>query len=320
MSKKFLKRVDSVLEPRSLAAAIGLLSLTLSPHAWADDTSDHRCVNGADIRLIEVRFTDPDGGLPCKVIYRPEAEDDNLGIVSWQDIASVPACHAQAHEVIDRLTDEGWTCTKDERPFDATVVALTAPVGADDVSIEETDVEIPSGPVSEVPIARVQPQGDDDDVVQEVDEPAKFLRNPDISPPPSTLVSLIRQDLKQLDTTLDGLLEAMIAGYGDLNDDAIDDALVLYTYNSPQPAYRQFLAAYVFDGETYQLTATKSVSGNISATMDAQVDTIDRGVIHLTLKAFEPGDASCCPSGTRDLALTLSDLELVEVDAETPTR
>ena len=75
-----------------------------------------------------------------------------------------------------------------------------------------------------------------------------------------------------------------------------------------------------FDGETYQLTTTKPVGGTISATMGARVVAIDQGIIHLVLDAYEPGDASCCPSGTRHHALALRELDLVEIDGDAPTR
>ena len=313
------KQVANAAVSRFLVFAIGLLSLSENADAQTDEATDYRCVKAADIRLIEVRFTEPDDSLPCKVIYRPEAESDTLGIVSWQDIETTPACLAQALEVVDRLTGEGWTCTVSDRPLEGTVLARTDPVTPSSVDLRRTDGEITDSPVGQLPLAVIPPV-DDDAPREEVDEPARFLENPNLAPPTEDLATLIEQDLDRLDTTLDGLLEGMIAGYGDLNEDGLDDALILYTYTSPQPAYRQFLAVYVFDGDTYQLTATRPVSGNVSATMEAEIEAIDRGVVHLTLRAYEPGDASCCPSGTRNLALTLRDLELVEIDGRSPTR
>ena len=298
-----------------LTLVTGLISLPEAGLAQNSDLNDHRCVKGADVRLIEVRLTEPDGTLPCKVIYRPEVESDILGIVSWQDIETTPACLAQAQEVVNRLTSEGWICIASERRLEGTVLARTDPA-AGRVDLESSEVESPSRRPS---IAVIPPAGDSPPL-EELDEPAQFLVNPNLALPTDDLVALIEQDLERLDTTLDGVLEGMIAGYGDLNEDSLDDALVLYTYTSPQPAYRQFLAAYVFDGATYQLTATRPVSGNVSATMGAEIEAVDRGVIHLSLKAYEPGDSSCCPSGTRSMALALRDLELVEIDDRSPSR
>lgn len=304
-----------------MAAVSTVAALMAAQQTLADTATDHRCAKGTDVRRIEIRFADDTGSVPCKVIYRPESESDTLGSVSWQDIPSLAACEAQANEVIERLTVEGWTCAVDQQEGDRTA-ELADQDSAPDAKLDEIRAEKNPNVDGAVLPSEISPAGDGDEgnVVPDADEPARFIDNPDVAPPSEDLASLIRDDLDQLDTTLDGVLEAKIAGYGDLNADDIDDALVLYTYSSPQPAYRQFLAAYMFDDESYQLTATKPVGGHINATKDARVEAIDGGVIHLTLQAFEPGDASCCPSGTRRLALALRDLDLVEIDADVPTR
>lgn len=321
-------------------AAIGLSLLAFGQQVQAEIATDQRCAKGADIRRIEIRFADDQGGLPCKVIYRPEAESDTIGIVSWQDLESPAACEAQAEEVIGRLTNEGWTCALDnsptvadvpERVRDEAIPESTAvepvvedsaqPIATLEGPTDVTGVDAAATPGDQTPIEETPAaDGEAGDSSDQVDAYAELVANPELTPPSYGLAAMIEEDLAQLDVTLDGLLEATVAAYGDINDDDIDDALVLYTYRSPQPAYRQFLAAYVFDGDSYQLTATKPVSGNVSATMDARVETIDRGVVYMALKAFEPGDASCCPSGIRYLALALRDLDLVEIDSETPSR
>ncbi len=306
------------------AAVVAALVLATVQQSQAQSTTTQRCAKGADIRLIEIKFADDVGRLPCKVIYRPASDSDTLGIVSWQNIPTLAACRTQAGEVIERLSIEGWTCADGPAEDDGIDNVATLREQGAEPGAERSEIGV--GPSTGLDGAAL-PAGvspllieDDGEVFQDVDEPAKFVDNPDIAPPSEDLASLIKGDLSQLDTTLDGLLEAEIAGYGDLNADDIDDALVLYTYISPQPAYRQFLAAYVFDGEAYQLTATKPVGGNISATMDARIETIDQGIIHLTLQAYEPGDASCCPSGTHRIALALRELDLVEIDADALTR
>ena len=294
---------------RWLAAGSIVLALAIVQQAQAE-TTDRRCSKGADVRRIEIRFADDSGRLPCKVIYRPEVESDTLGIISWQNIPNLAACKAQADEVIKRLTVEDWICTEDQEVDEVEVGNIAR--------LFEQDAAADANP-SEIDAEKTQGE-DDGDLARGTDGPARLIDNPGIAPPSADLASLIKSDLDQLDITLDGTLEAEIAGYGDLNADDIDDALVLYTYNSPQPAYRQFIAIYMFDGETYQLTATKPVSGTISATMGARIVAIDRGVIHLVLDAFEPGDASCCPSGTQHQTLAMRELDLVKIDVNAPTR
>ncbi len=309
---------------RLIAAVSTVLAMATAGQSLAQTATDQRCAKGADVRRIEIRFADGSGGSPCKVIYRPEAESDTLGISSWRNIPDLAACEARADEIVERLTVEGWTCAEDPGESDESV-------GVAGLSDSPTDLEAQHDEIlaeqsqsfdraalpPDTPALAGEAQ---QDAGLEEDVPARFVDNPDVPPPSEELVAQIRDDLGTLDTTLDGLLEAKIAGYGDLNGDDVEDALVLYTYTSPQPAYRQFLAVYALDNGSYQLTATKPVGGSSNATMDARVEAIDQGVIHLTLQAFNPGDASCCPSGTQHLALALRDLDLVEIDATAPTR
>lgn len=278
------------------------------PSVLAEPEENYRCGKGSDVRRIEIRFENEDGDLPCRVIYRPEFESDTIGTVSWRDIADLEICRAQAGEVVGRLTGEGWNCSLE------TGDAGSAGHDIQTADLNEPEVQQPDnlGETSDR-LLQVTPDAVDD-------EPAEFIDNPEIAPPSADLVVLINDDLKRLDATVDGKLEAKIADYGDLNADEIEDALVLFSYTSPQPAFRQFLAAYLFDGETYQLTATKPVGGSTHATRHAKVEHIDQGVIHLSLEAFEPGDASCCPTGTRQIALALRNLDLVDVDRNAPTR
>ncbi len=285
----------------SLTLIWALGSMGVAQPVWAVDDVYHRCVAddaGTDYggaRLIEVLLSKLDAEQPCKVIYRPESESDTLGTVAWQNLDSVDICKAKANEVIEQLIDEGWSCTTALKA--ETVVTLTIPNHA---AIE------PEAP---------PPQTED-----EIEQRTNLGVYPDLDRPSDEFLALIDADLGSLEARLDGSLDAMIAGYGDLNDDGIDDVLVLFTYQSPKPALRQFLAAYMHDGETFRLSATRPIGSYVSDTIDAKVETIDRGVVHLTLQSFEPGDASCCPSGRQTLALALHDLEFVEIDANGPTR
>lgn len=321
MIRMYEIRSDKGLLP---AVVIGFLASLTSAPTLAQTATSQQCVKDEDIRRIEIRFADGSGSLPCSVIYRPETEKDTVGIVSWQDIETVPACEAQANEVVDLLTLEGWSCTVDGIAGDSAGTAARGEEALLSESGSTTDTP-PEGTAtaalgiadrSDVPAA----DAGDGQTIDEADEPAEFLENPDVAPPSDDLVTLIKGNLDQLDTTIDGRLEAKIVGYGDLNADDVDDALVLYTYTSPQPAYRQFLAAYVFDGDAYQLTATRPISGHVTDTKNARIEAIDRGVVHLSLEAFEPGDSDCCPSGKRHMALALQELDLIEIEADAPTR
>jgi hypothetical protein len=270
----------------------------------ADVQKDYQCGKGEDVRRIEIRFEDASGQLPCRVIYRPESEDDTVGTVSWRGITALESCQAQAKQVVDRLTAEGWSCTIDDQEAET----AAAPVAV--AALEPTTDTDPDYVVS---TARLEP----DPVV---DPPAALLENLDIEAPSPMLAALIKGDLAKLDATLDGQLHAKILAYEDLNDDDIADALVLLTYTSPQPAYRQFLSAYLHDGEAYQLTSTRPVASSSTDTVNAAIEGIEQGVIHLTLQAYQPGDELCCPSGIRQKSFALRNLDLVEIDRNAATR
>jgi hypothetical protein len=277
-----------------------LAALSAAKPGFAAEDAYHRCVNtdaNADhggARLIEILFSNLRAGQPCKVIYRPESESDALGTVAWQDLGSADVCKGKANEIVSQLIDDGWSCTL-TRKAEATVT-LTIPeqaVPGQEASLRSAD---------------------------EIDRRTNLGVYPDLVQPSDELLALIEADLNRLEARLDGSLQAMISGYGDLNDDGIEDVLVLFSYQSPKPAYRQFLAVYMHDGEAFRLTATKPIGSYANDTTDAKVNAIERGVVYLTLQSFEPGDASCCPSGEYPLALALRDLEFVEIDADAPTR
>lgn len=283
---------------------VSTMSIVITSPVRSEALEDYQCGKGEDIRRIEIRFEDSSGQLPCRVIYRPETENDTVGTVSWRNMAALEQCQAQAKQVVDRLTSEGWTCAIDDERAHISSEALVAKAveAKADVNAENTN-----------PSAGNQP-------AVEVETPAGLLDNPDIVAPPPMLTALINEDLAKLDATLDGNVQAKIVAFDDLNADDIEDALVLLTYASPQPAYRQFLAAYLFDGEAYQLMATKPIAGSSSDTMNATIDDIDQGIIQVTLQSYEPGDDFCCPSGVRQMFLALRNLDLIEIDRSAPTR
>lgn len=283
-----------------------MLSVALPSPGLSQTSSDYRCGNGGDLRRIEIRFEDEQDQLPCRVIYRPETEGDEVGTVSWRGIQSTEQCQAQAREVMDRLVSEGWTCAADGNGTgsqDATPVAANAALFEVEPDLATADLPDAEAPGEE-----------------STEQQAVWIEPPDLDAPMPALTALLRSDLEALAETLDGSFKAEIVAYDDLNADDVEDALVLLTYDSPQPAYRQLLAAYLHDGEAYQLTATKAIASSSSNTKNATVDAVDQGIIKISLQAFEPGDQSCCPSGVRRMSLALRNLDLVEIDTEAPTR
>jgi hypothetical protein len=74
----------------------------------------------------------------------------------------------------------------------------------------------------------------------------------------------------------------------------------------------RFVAAYLFDGESYALAATKPLAGSDDSVHSAEIESIEDGVISLRLNVLEPGDATCCPSGLRRQELVLRGGQLIE--------
>lgn len=286
------------------------MSLAAISSSFAQAAEDYQCRKAEDVRRIEIRFEDEIDQLPCRVVYRPETENDTVGTVSWRGITELESCRAQAAEVVDRLIAEGWDCTIEAEQLEAGLPNLQDATPANDQPADDTD---------RAPINERQERLNEQPEEEESQEPF-LVENSDLDAPLPDLVALLNQDLGKLATALDGSLRAEIVAYDDLNADDVADALVLLTYTSPQPAYRQFLAAYLFDGENYQLTATRPIASSSNNTKNATIDDVDQGIIKVTLQGFEPGDQSCCPSGVRQISLALRDLDLVEIDRKALTR
>ena len=129
------------------------------------------------------------------------------------------------------------------------------------------------------------------------------------------MAGIIAQNLLRLNDGVDGKFAAEIADYGDLDGDGLQDGLVFFTYESQRLGRAQFVAAYLFDGESYALAATKPLAGSDDNIHSAEIESVENGQIALRLNVLEPGDASCCPSGTRQQTLVLRGGQLVEARA-----
>ncbi|MGH1481937.1 MAG: hypothetical protein ACRBM6_24930 [Geminicoccales bacterium] len=277
--------------------------MTAVSSGFAQSPADYQCAKDDDARRIEIRFEDEAQTLPCRVIYRPETANDTVGTVSWRGIDTLETCKAQAKQVVDRLIGEGWACT-----IDAVAIDGEVDVFEEVALLEPQPLDTGDQPSTPLVFGDEEPQ-------QTV-----VIEEPDLDAPMPELTALLKRDLEELAATLDGNFKAEIVAYDDLNADDVADAVVLLTYDSPQPAYRQLLAAYLFDGERYQLTATRPIASSSSNTKNASVDKVDQGIIEVSLQAFEPGDSSCCPSGVQRVSLALRNLVIVEIDQDTPVR
>jgi hypothetical protein len=131
-------------------------------------------------------------------------------------------------------------------------------------------------------------------------------------PATAVLEAIIEQNLVHLNDGVEGRFSADIGGYGDLDGDGLEDGVVFFTYDSERLKHARFVAAYLYDGESYDLAANKPLASDDNI-HSADLASIEDGVISLRLSVLKPGDASCCPSGQRQQRLALRDGQLLEV-------
>ena len=127
--------------------------------------------------------------------------------------------------------------------------------------------------------------------------------------PVDQLETVIQANLASLNQSVDGDFKAKIGDFGDLNADGIDDAVVFFNYESSTADFTQFVAAYLYNGESYHLAATKPVGGTDLAVREVVVEDIVQGAIQLKLQLNDSSQA-----GDRRAAMVLKDGQLVETE------
>jgi hypothetical protein len=294
--------------------------------------SETRCVRGDDaIRRVEIAAQDQNRGVPCEVVYWKDTERPGVRTVLWSAETDADFCARKAEELVDTLEGGGWSCAAGEQPRAASREApppVATPSTPDDStepsaavpSTPEDSTEpraaVPSPPVTPAP---ERPGGSESapTVREALAPPQQPEALPggeatDQAPNGTALDAIIEQNLVRLNDGVDGKFAAEIAEYGDLDGDGLDDGLVFFTYESQRLGQARFVAAYLFDGESYALAATKPLAGSDDNVHSAEIESIEDGVISLRLNVLEPGDASCCPSGLRRQNLMLRGGQLIE--------
>jgi hypothetical protein len=294
-------------------AALTSALIVLAGSAAASET---RCVRGDDtIRRVEIQAQDPNQDVPCEVVYWKDTEQPGVRSVLWSAQTDAGFCADKAEELVDTLESGGWSCTTaGEEPRSASRQAPPAAAPSPQADVAEPDVAEDragvttsegAGSRDAAPAVReaLAPQGDDAEPDGEAigDAPAA-----------TALDAIIEQNLVRLNDGVDGRFAAEIAEYGDLDGDGLDDGLVFFTYESQRLGKARFVAAYLYDGDSYALAATKPLAGSEDSVHSAEIESIDDGVISLRLNVLEPGDASCCPSGLRRQELVLRGGQLIE--------
>jgi hypothetical protein len=324
----------------SLLACTALASVLVALAGTAT-ASETRCTRGDDaIRRVEIAVQDPNADVPCEVVYWKDSERPGVRTVLWSAETDAAFCARKAEELVDTLESGGWSCAAaGEQPRAASreapppVTAPSPPVAAPSppVAAPSPPVAAPSlperstEPSTAAPSPRAaapepQPGSETAPAVREALAPQQPEAVPgdeatDEAPAGTGLDGIIEQNLVRLNDGVDGRFAAEIAEYGDLDGDGLDDGLVFFTYESQRLGQARFVAAYLFDGESYALAATKPLAGSDDNVHSAEIESIEDGVISLRLNVLEPGDANCCPSGLRRQTLMLRGGQLIEATA-----
>ncbi|MEM7024029.1 MAG: hypothetical protein AAF637_15775 [Pseudomonadota bacterium] len=322
--------------------------LALLPASFAEPAAarEDQCVRGdGQIRRVELAVQDPERGVPCEVVYWKDTEQPGVRRVLWSARTDAGFCRQKADELVAKLAAVGWTCTTTEgataareEAQPATIARAEPPDPAPDQATPPVAAEPPAGQQAAIPAPATSatpdssPDTGPDTSSAAPASSATASTGPQIrealAPQPSTalpsatrpgpaggaLSAIIEQNLTRLNDGVDGSFDAEIADYGDLDGDGQQDGLVLFTYESRRLGRARFVAAYLFDGRSYALAATKPLAGSEQKVQGAEVESIDEGVISLRLNVLEPGDATCCPSGILRQALMLRNGQLIEVN------
>lgn len=303
--------------------AFAVLTPVMVVLAHTAAASETRCTRGDDaIRRVEIAVPDPNGDVPCEVVYWKDTEQPGVRSVLWNAQTDAAFCARKAEELVDTLKSAGWSCaTAGEQPRSASRDAPPATPDPPPVAAPSP----PAGSAEPGVAADRPPQAPSSQGASR--EAAPSLRAalapqqggaeaagdaPDGPPSGTALDAIIEQNLVRLNDGVDGRFAADIAHYGDLNGDGLDDGLVFFTYESQRLGQARFVAAYLFDGESYALAATKPLAGSDDSVHSAEIESIEDGVISLRLNVLEPGDATCCPSGLRRQDLVLRGGQLIE--------
>jgi len=315
---------SSLLARAALTSAL----IVLAGSAAASET---RCVRGDDtIRRVEIQAQDPNQDAPCEVVYWKDTEEPGVRSVLWTAQTDAGFCARKAEELVDTLKGAGWSCaTAGEEPRSASRQAAPAAAPSPQADVAEPDVaepDVAEPDVAEADVAQDRAEAptsqgagshDAAPALREALAPQGDAAEPGgaatgDAPAATALDVIIEQNLVRLNDGVDGRFAAEIAEYGDLDGDGLDDGLVFFTYESQRLGKARFVAAYLYDGESYALAATKPLAGSEDAVHSAEIESIADGVISLRLNVLEPGDASCCPSGLRRQELVLRGGQLIE--------
>lgn len=277
---------------RSLVPASAMLAvLATAGVAAAAVDSEYVCQSGSTIRRISIEVEDGSRSVPCSVVYSKETEAPGDRRTLWSAKADRAYCEAKAKGLADKLSSGGWQCSQaggqPPTPVDASPPSAPEPLA-------------PAAPPPDGQPALAGPE-------PSAAPPATATPGPAAAGNQANLDQVIQQNLQSLNQSVDGSFKAEVAKFGDLNRDGLTDAVVLFDYQSSGAELTQFVAAYLFNGQTYHLAATKPVGGSDRSIRGVAVENIVDGSIRLRLDGAAEG-------ASRSAGMVLQDGQLVEVN------
>ena len=317
----------------SLPAILALGFATAT--ANAAEKTEYTCRSGETVRRVIVEVGDFSTGLPCEVVYWKDSEAPGVRRVLWNARSDAQFCDVKAAGLVKKLDDSGWDCDQgvdkasSTQPasepqlssqsqsgvstsaatvptLDAATVTKTpqpaSPQIANAASTSTAAASVAQTPSTPLDSTAPSSAGDTATQTAALTAPAPERAN-------EQLQSVIKQNLESLNKSVDGDFQAEVGQFGDLNADGLDDAVVFFNYQSSTADFTQFVAAYLFNGESYHLAATKPVGGAERSVQKVEVEGIVDGSILLKLHL---NDAS--QTENRTAAMTLKDGQLIEIE------
>lgn len=315
--------------------------------ADAAEKSESICTSGDVVRRVVVEVGDPNTGLPCEVVYWKDNEAPGVRRVLWNARSDASFCDGKAAGLVDKLATAGWNCGNNAAPIDAAAAPAAAPTApaaaastnatsiapAQTAAVSPAATAVPTtvepaaaapnpiepsataGLTESVGTAAPATSAPSANNAQELQTAAIAPATPTSPAAPSAssanldqLQTVINANLASLNQTVDGDFQAKIGDFGDLDSDGIEDAVVFFNYESSTADFTQFVAAYLYDGESYRLAATKPVGGTDLAVRQVDVEEIVDGSIQLRLVLNDAAQ-----SENRRAAMILKDGQLVEI-------
>lgn len=302
-----------------------MLSAFIASPALAAERSAAVCTNGDLVRRVIIEVGDLNSGLPCEVVYWKDKEAPGVRRVLWTARTDAAFCDGKAAGLVDTLANAGWRCDGTGDAVDAKAplappAAATSTATAAVTNVPTVDAAAePSAPAAQTQQYETAAASTAPELPATQTAPAPALETQTAAIAPETaagapagasmdqLQSVIQTNLSSLNQSVDGSFQAQIGEFGDLDSDGIDDAVVFFNYESSSADFTQFVAAYIFNGESYHLAATKPVGGNDLSVRQVEVEDIVEGSIQLRLLLNDAAD-----NEVRRAAMVLKDGQLVE--------